>query len=76
MNCPHCGADLQAEGVIELVGYVAYPDETGRVEYDSARYAQLDEAEGYLCASCGKSIECTEHYDEGYYQVEAEGSES
>lgn len=56
VRCRHCGKDLEEVGVIELRGYLEYPDAKGEIPFDNRLSRPLDDTEGYRCAHCNAEL--------------------
>lgn len=77
VKCPHCGADLQEYGVLEIQANGVDVDAEGRIAYEAER-RPLDEVEGYVCSVCNGRLEFEDDPVAEYTQMrvhEAEGAE-
>ena len=57
IECPHCGRDLEEVGVIELRGYLEYPNADGEIPFDNRLNRPCDDTEGYLCGHCSEELD-------------------
>lgn len=60
IECPYCGSDLTEVGVVELVGYVQYPNRSGVIPYEGNTARRLDDTEGYRCVHCCEELDFEE----------------
>ena len=56
VKCPHCEADLQEYGVLEIQASGVDVDAEGRIAYEAKR-RPLDEVEGYVCSVCNGRLD-------------------
>lgn len=70
VKCPHCGADLQEYGVLEIQASGVDVDAEGRIAYEAKR-RPLDEVEGYACSVCNRRLDFEDDPVAEYTQMRA-----